>query len=311
MTQTGEKPTGFAAWVIAIRAPFFTGSIVPAVFGVALAYYATGVVHWLDAALTVIAIMAIHGGANMLNDYFDHLTETDEANVEYVRPFTGGSRVIQEGILSVRAILTASLGLIAVGCAIGVYFVVSMGWPILVIGAVGVFLAYFYTGFPLRLVARGLGEAAIFLDFGVLAVLGAWFVQTRVLAWEAALAGVPVALLITAILFINEFQDAESDAKTGKRHLVVRLGKKHASVVYAAGMLSVYAIIGALVILDILPAWALLGLLPLPIVLKGINVALKHYETRFELAPANRATIVAHLSTGLLMTVGLVLARLV
>ena len=294
-------------WLAETRAPFFTATIVPILLGAVVAWARGEPFHWGLFLLTLLGGLLMHAGANMINDYMDHLRGTDVVNVEFVRPFTGGSRMIQEGLLTPRQILTASLLCFALGSVVGFYLASVQGWVILLIGAVGLFSAVFYVTPGFSLSALGVGELFIGLNFGVLMTLGAYIVQTGRFSWEAVLASLPVALLIAAVLYINEFQDAAADAAVGRTHLVVRLGKRLAAQGYAVLMFAVYLSLLLGVLLDGVTPWALLGLLTVPLAFKAVRVALVHYDDSQQLVPANAGTIQVHMLTGLLMIVGYVI----
>ncbi|MBC8449748.1 MAG: 1,4-dihydroxy-2-naphthoate octaprenyltransferase [Chloroflexi bacterium] len=294
-------------WLAETRAPFFTATIVPILLGAVVAWARGEPFHWGLFLLTLLGGLLMHAGANMINDYMDHLRGTDVVNVEFVRPFTGGSRMIQEGLLTPRQILTASLLCFALGSVVGFYLASVRGWVILLIGAVGLFSAVFYVTPGFSLSALGVGELFIGLNFGVLMTLGAYIVQTGRFSWEAVLASLPVALLIAAVLYINEFQDAAADAAVGRTHLVVRLGKRLAAQGYAVLMFAVYLSLLLGVLLDGVTPWALLGLLTVPLAFKAVRVALVHYDDSQQLVPANAGTIQVHMLTGLLMIVGYVI----
>lgn len=298
-------------WLKAARAPFFTGSLAPIMVGTATALYEAGAVSWPRAALALAALTCLHAGANLANDYYDHLSGNDEINVTRAAPFTGGSRFIQEGKAQPWEILAASLVSLGVGAAIGAYLVLVSGWPILVLGIIGGATGFFYTAPPLKLGYRGVGEVFILLDFGLLPVLGAEYVQTQSFSAGAAAAGACVGLLMTNVLWINQFQDMEADAAVGKRNWVVRLGRRASSAIHAGLFALAYgAIIGG-VVWGVLPIWALLGLLSLPLAAKASVVSLKHHDQLDRLTPANVGTIGAHLATSALLAAGLVIAGVV
>jgi len=306
-----QPPTsrGPIFWLKAARAPFFTGSLAPILVGTALAFHRSGAIDWARAALALVAILFLHAGANLANDYYDHLSGNDEINLTRAWPFTGGSRFIQEGWARPREILAASLISIAFGALIGLYFVSLLGYPILLLGLFGAATGFFYTASPLRLGYRGLGEIVIFLDFGLLPVLGAHYVQTETFPPAAALAGCVVGLLMTNVLWINQFQDAEADAAVGKRHGVVRLGRRPSALVHAALFAAAYGLIAAGIAAGILPAWSSLAFLSAPLALLAAAVSLRHHDHLDRLRPANIATIAVHLATAVLLAIGLALAR--
>jgi 1,4-dihydroxy-2-naphthoate octaprenyltransferase len=291
-----------ASW----RAPFFTGVIVPIALGSILAWYHTGEFYWGYFILTLIGGIAIHAGANTINDYFDHLSGNDPVNKEYIRPFSGGSRLIQTQQLTAKQMLIISMSCYAVGITMGLILTVIRGLPILVIGILGVASGILYVAPRVNLASRGVGELAIAMNFGVLSVLGAYYVQAQTFSWEAVLASIPVALLITAILWINEFPDYYADKAVGKTHWVVRLGRKKSAVVFTMMMVLVYVFILLLGILY--PGrWVLLGFLTLPLSIKVVVNSLKYYDEIPKLVPSNAGTIMAHALTGILLCVGYLL----
>ena len=295
-------------WLKAARAPFFTGSLAPIMVGTATAFCEAGAVSWPRAALALLALTCLHAGANLANDYYDHLSGNDEINVTRAAPFTGGSRFIQDGKAQPREILTASLLSLGLGSAIGIYLVVITGWPILALGLVGAATGFFYTAPPLKLGYRGIGEMFILLDFGLLPVLGAHYVQTQTFPAAAAIAGLAVGLLMTNVLWINQFQDVDADAAVSKRHWVVRLGRRASSRVHAALFGLAYAAIIVGVLWRALPSWALLGLRSLPLAARASVVSLKHHDRLDRLTPANVGTILTHLATSVLLALGLAIA---
>ncbi len=292
-----------------LRAPFFSASIVPVVLGASVAWSETGVFSLGLFVLTLVAGVCLHAGTNVANDYFDHKSRDDEINVEFVRPFSGGSRMIQRGLLTPRAVLIQALVLFAAGGAIGAYLVATRGLVILALGVVGAFCGFFYTAPPVNIAARGIGELTVGLNFGTLMTLGAYYVQTGRFSTAAFLASLPVTILIADVLYINEFPDYSADKAVGKTHLVVRLGKERAVWGYLAITLGAYVSILVPVIARAIPPYCLLGLVTLPIAMKAIRVAVENFADSNKLAPANAATIQIHLLTGLLVAAGFLLDR--
>jgi len=282
--------------------------VVPVIVGGAIAYWKTGTVLWGYWLATLVALVLLHAAANLANDYYDHLSRNDEINVEFISPFTGGSRFIQQQLTSPVSILIAALACLAAGSGIGLILVWLRGWPILALGVVGGLSGFFYTANPLRLGYRGLGEIFIFLDFGILPVLGTYYVQTQQFSVAAGAASIPVALLIAAVLWINQFPDYNADRAVDKKHWVVRLGRRRACYVYAAELLLALLLVPVFVALDWLPLLTLLALLPLPLAISAMRTAFRHYDQPDKLLPANVGTIALHLTVGLLLALGFVLA---
>ena len=298
-------------YLMEVRAPFFTASIVPIFLGSVIAFHTTQTFNWIYFVLALIGGIFLHAGANVINDYFDHLSQNDEINKEFVRPFTGGSRLIQEGLLTPKEVLIEAIICLFVGSVIGLYLSYKLGWVILLIGIFGVLSATFYVFPGIILVGRGIGEALIGINFGILMTFGAYYVQTGIFSWVPIVASLPVALLITAVLYINQFQDAKADQSVGKNHLVVRLGKKQAVKGFILIMLLTYLIVVLGVVTDILPPISLIALLTLPLAFKSIKIAQANYDDSIKLVPANASTIMNHLFTGLLLIISFFLDRII
>jgi 1,4-dihydroxy-2-naphthoate octaprenyltransferase len=298
-------------WLQEVRAAFFTATVVPILLGSVIAWAEGSPFQWGYFLLTLIGGIFLHAGTNVANDYFDHRSGADEQNFEYVRPYTGGSRIIQKGLLSPREVLAGAILLFLGGIFIGLFLVATRGVAIFYLGLVGVFCGFFYTAPPFRLVATGFGELLIGLNFGVLMTLGAYYVQAQRFSSEALVASLPVSFLIAGVLYINEFQDSKSDKATGKLHLVARLGRRKAARGYVALTVATYATIVLGVIANRLSPFTLLGLLTLPIAVKGARTALHYYDDYLKLTPANVAMIMTHMFTGILMTIGYLLDKLV
>jgi len=292
-----------------LRAPFFTATVVPVLLGTAIAWQ-EGVFHWRYFLLTLFGALCVHAGLNLSNDYFDHLLGSDEINQE-LTPFSGGSRVIQEGILAAREVLRLALGFYLVGILIGLYLAVVRGWFVLVLGVVGVLMAFFHTALPFKFsyIGYGLGELAVGLGFGPFIVLGSYYVQARTVSYEALCASIPVGLLITAVLYINEFPDYVADKAVGKNTLIVVLGRERAVLGYIVLLVAAYVVIVVGVALHIFPYTLLLALLTVPLAYRGIRGAARFHSNTQKLIPTQAATIQLHLVTGLLLCLGYAVAK--
>jgi len=291
-------------WIVKLRAPFFTADLVPVCLGTAIAWARTGAFNVWYFLLTLVGVVCINAGTNMTNDYFDHTWGSDAVNTEFANPFTGGSRLIQMGIVKPKTFLWQGIGFFVFASLIGLVLVLARGMWVLWLGLIGAFTGFFYTAPPIRLARTSLGELLVGLNLGPLMVLGSTYVQTPTLSWEPVIASLPVGLLITLVLWINQFQDAPADAAVGKNHLVVRLGRRRAATVYGLLLLAVYLSLLAGVLFGGVTPFALLGLLTLPMAVKAYRVARVHYDHPRELTPANAATIQIHLRTGILITLG-------
>ena len=297
-------------WLKAIRPQFFTATLIPVFLGGILGWYETGNFNLIFFLLSLIGGIFIHAGLNLANDYFDHTSGVDDLN-PFPTPFSGGSRVIQEGLLSPREILRASILFFLGGVGIGLYLnAILPGNTLLWIGILGVFLAFFYTGEPLRIGYTGLGEFSVFLGFGPVMVMGSYFVQAKTLSILPLLASIPVGILIALVLYINEFPDFEADKEGGKRTLVVILGKRKAVNLYVCFLGFVYLWIIGGIIFGFFPPLTLLTLLTLPLAFSAIRVARKNYNRIKELLPANALTILLHLTLGIILSLSYLLTGL-
>jgi 1,4-dihydroxy-2-naphthoate octaprenyltransferase len=294
------------AWFIAMRVPFLTASISPVLLGGAIAWSTRHQFSWALLLLAMLAGALLHLGVNVINDYFDHVSGNDDLNVEFIRPFSGGSRAIQMGLLSPLEMLVGAAVLFGLASAIGLYLAAVTGPLLLAFGAAGLLSGIFYVGKPFNWGSHGIGEILVGMNFGTLMTLGAYFVQTGRVDWTPVIAAVPLALLIAAVLYVNEFPDFAADRAVGKRTWVVRLGRPKAAYVYAGMMAITYVWLIAFVAAGSLPPPTLLPLLTLPLAARAVLVALRYHSQPVELAPANALTIVAHLSVGLLLTLGYV-----
>ena len=162
-------------WLLELRAPFFAGSALPVVLGTAAAYGEGAGIRPFYFLLALVGAVSLHGGTNVLNDYFDYKSGNDLLYREQKNPpFDGGSPFLIQGILEPEAVYRAGVALLAFGAAIGLFLAAQRGWPLLVLGSLGIFSGYFYVEPRLNLAGRGWGELAVGLCFGPLSVLGAY-----------------------------------------------------------------------------------------------------------------------------------------
>jgi len=265
-----KMSTIFIKWAFAITRGGFTSASLFPIFAIAAFLAGSGddLFSITSLILCSFGIAFLHVSANVFNDYFDVKDGTDDANTEYFNAglnstvlegaqLSGGSRAIELGLISLPGTLSLarkmlfSAFLIASALLINTYFVTgefSNATNALIIGILGGLLGYFYTARPIRLASRrGLGEIAVFLAFGPLLTLGAYFaIASSTIElfskefFNAIYLGIPFGFLTTNILFINQFPDTVGDAKTGKNHLVVTYGKKFSRWIYLFFLVSAF-----------------------------------------------------------------------
>lgn len=240
--------TKIIKWLAITRLPFTSVSILPVL--VIAAYFSSvgnNLFSPLLLVLSLVGVLLAHLALNMFNDYYDVKDGTDDANAEYFQQLSGGSRSVELGLITLKKTKEVAIILTLLAVLFGLVILLMMNnfnlLGVISVSLAGLFLGYFYTAPPLRLVSRrGLGEISIFLAFGPLLTLGTGFAiysgeYTTFISdhlYNILVLGVPLGLLTTNILLINQFPDANSDKLTGKNHLVVTFGKKRSRWIYAS-----------------------------------------------------------------------------
>ncbi len=296
------------ACLLATRPAFLGVTLVACLIGLAVAHGSGLAIDPAKAALTLFFALVAHAGINVLNDYHDARSGADAANVERIFPFTGGSRFIQNGVLSEAETGRLGYALVALVVPAGLWLTLQSASGLLAIGLAGLFLGWAYTAPPLTLVARGLGEAAVAAGW-LIVVVGADFVQRGAFSAMPVVAGLSYALLVAAILFINEFPDRRSDEVAGKRTLVVRLGPDSAKWVYLGLVLAAYGWLVLMVGRDRLPQGAAAAALTLILSFRAARYLMAHAAEPSELAPALKLTIAAANLHGLVLAATLAFGR--
>jgi 1,4-dihydroxy-2-naphthoate octaprenyltransferase len=295
-------------YFLATRPPFLLASLVPCFVGLATAS-ADGVsLNLFLALLTVVGAVLFHAAANVMNDYYDALNGTDDMNTERLYPFTGGSRFIQNGVLSREQTARYGFALLAAGIVVGLVLLQQTNSGLLLIGLAGTVIAWAYSAPPLSLNSRGLGELSIATAFGVLIIVGADYVQRGAFDLSPLLVAVPYGLLTSSLLYINQFPDREADERAGKHHLVVRLGPERARWGYLLLVLVANFYLIGLVLFGLFSPWILLALLAAPAGIVAAAGVIRHAAEPTKLGGAIPLTIVSVLLHGALLAVGLSLA---
>jgi 1,4-dihydroxy-2-naphthoate octaprenyltransferase len=289
---------------LAARPKFLVASAAPVLVGSSLGYAVSGSFNPLLFVLALLGIMALHAGANLANDYYDHTSRNDWVN-QNPTPFSGGSRYIQDGVLSARVILLMSLTCLAAGAIFGgVILLLTRSVFVLVLGMLGLLGGFFYTASPIRLGYRSVGEVVIFFLFGLLPVYGSYYLQTGEFDAAPILPGCVVGALIFLVILINEFPDAKADAAVNKRTLVVRFGVTTCVWVYRIALLSVFVVAATMLGRQKMFFAGLLFLLTLPIAYVGLKAANAKDLSKPGEYRASQLTVVEHAVGSLAMSVG-------
>ncbi|HKP90863.1 MAG TPA: 1,4-dihydroxy-2-naphthoate polyprenyltransferase [Thermoleophilaceae bacterium] len=245
-------------WLVAARPRTLPAAVAPVLVGTALAR-TEGTFHWVRFACALVGSVFIQVGTNLANDYSDARRGADTEDR------LGPVRVTAGGLMPPRRVLVGTWVAFGIAVAAGAYLVAVAGWQLLLVGAASIAAGVLYTGGPRPYGYEGLGELFVFLFFGVVAVVGSYYVQVEELEWEAFALSVPVGLLASAILVVNNVRDVDTDRRAGKMTLAVRLGRTRARRLYAA--MTLLAFVAPVVIWAAggLTAWILLALLALPL----------------------------------------------
>jgi len=295
---------------LASRPKFLVASAAPVLVGSMLGYATVGSFSPVLFALALLAIMALHSGANMANDYFDHVSGNDWAN-KNPTPFSGGRRYIQQGILSPKATLLASLLWLTIGSATGVIiFLLTQSFFILILGLVGLLGGFFYTAPPVKLGYRYIGEFVIALLFGLLPVYGSYYLQTEKIVIAPILPAVIVSILIFLVILINEFPDLAADAAVNKITLVVLLSVSASIWIYRIALIASFVVAAAMLIYPQMFYAGLFFLFTLPVAVIAIRFANKKDLTAPGKYRASQVTVLLHALGSLALTAGFIFFRL-
>jgi 1,4-dihydroxy-2-naphthoate octaprenyltransferase len=246
---------------LATRPKFLTASVLPVLVGTAWGATMAGRFDLLVAVLAVLATALVHGASNVINDVGDELTGTDRDNVDRIYPYTGGSRFIQNHIMTAGEMNRWGWTLIGVACIFGLWLAALRGPWVIALGISGIFIAWAYSAPSLQLSGKGVGEFFLMIAFGLLPAGGAAWLQSGVFDLATVLLAVPLGIWVMLILWINEVPDRKADAANGKRTLVVRLGLDGARMGYRLLHVAAFAAVLALVALGAMPWWITLGAL--------------------------------------------------
>ena len=260
-----EKPNLFQIWWLAIRPRTLPAAASGVVMGCALAWH-DGVFQWLPALAALLIALLLQIGSNVANDVFDFERGADTA--ERMGPL----RVTQAGLLTPAQVKRGLIVIFVFAAMLGLYLAALRGWTVIWIGVAAMISAVAYTGGPFPLGYHGLGDIFVFIFFGLAAVAGTYFVQAGFVSDVAWWMSVPIGLIVTAILVVNNLRDLESDRKAGKHTLAVRFGENGAKAEYILCLGIAYLVVPLLILLKMMPLGAMLCWLSLPIAIRTLRV---------------------------------------
>ena len=224
------KKDSLKAWVLAARPKTLSGAAVPVMIGLALAWidaqtaYVPGTFNWVAAALCLLFAFIMQIDANFVNDFVDYAKGTDDRETRL-----GPERACTQGWVSIEKMKRAIAGTTCLACLIGLPLVWYGGLEMIIVGVFCVLFCFLYTT---HLSYMGLGDLLVLVFFGLVPVCITYYVQLHTVTWEVLTASVACGLVIDALLLVNNFRDRETDAKAGKRTLVVRVGARATLWIY-------------------------------------------------------------------------------
>ncbi len=260
-----QQTANSKAWLMAARPRTLTAAVAPVIVGTALAWRA-GAFQPLTALAALLVSLLIQIGANFANDLYDFKKGADAVGR------VGPTRVTTAGLLTPAQVAQGMWAVFALAALLGAYVAWVGGWPLLLLGAACLLAGWAYTAGPFPLGYNGLGDVAVFIFFGVGGTLGTYYAQAHALTWPALWAAVPVGLLTTNIIIVNNVRDVETDRAVGKRTLAVLLGRTAACWEYVLLALIAYAVPIIFVAQGWAGGWALLPLLTAPLAVRHTRV---------------------------------------
>jgi 1,4-dihydroxy-2-naphthoate polyprenyltransferase len=294
-------PSGVRIWLMAARPRTLPAAASPVFVGTALAGF-FGVFHPLRFVAALVGAIFIQIGTNLSNDYSDARRGADTEDR------LGPVRVTAGGLVPPRQVLVATYVTFGVAVLAGIYLIVVAGWQLLLVGAASILAGVAYTGGPRPYGYEGLGEVFVFLFFGIVAVAGSFFVQVEHLDWEAFALAVPVGLLASAILVVNNVRDIDTDRRAGKRTLAVRLGRARTRSLFAAMVYVAYPLALVTWVFGPTRPWVALPWLTLPLA-AGVVRVVRNRTDGASLNGALAQTGMLQLAFCVVLSIGLLLSR--
>lgn len=295
----GVRPSQFRIWFQAVRFFSFTASVIPILVGSAMALIDREFNLLLFFAM-LVASVACHAGANLANDYYDHVKGIDNADS------LGPSKVIQQGLLTPAQVKRGMFVAFGIATVVGLAIVAATSWIILALALASLGAAYLYTGGPKPLGYIALGELTVFVFMGPVMIGGAYFVLTGEITWQVLLVSAAVGSLVAEILHANNVRDIEPDARAGKTTLATLLGRKGASHEYAFLAGAAYLAIALLVAIEPRFWPTLLVAASLPTALTLTRLTYSSNDVKL-LNQVLRRTAGLHMRFGTLLTLGLLI----
>jgi len=269
MAQVLPTRRELISWLTLFRLGATARGVLPFLLGAVIAWSQGYDINWIILLLSSIAVICIMLVTFLVNEYYDY--ETDRSNKEF-HMLSGGSRVLPMGLILRHQSLIAAYVCLAIAVALGLllYFYFKTGPLTLLLGALAIFIGYFYTAKPFQWSYRGLGEIGIWFTCGWLATITGYYLQTGHLDAVATLASLPGATSVFLLILINEVPDIKSDKQFGKKNLAVRLGRERTGILYTVLLILCYVNIIVIVFFGVPVISAYLSVILLPFMVRNI-----------------------------------------
>ena len=303
--QTISPKAPLAVWLQAVRAFSFPAAIVPVAVGTVLAAHFDGPVAWWLVPFVAVASVLMQAGTNLVSDYFDYVKGVDK---DYTY---GSSGVLTAGLLSPTQVLVGGFAVFAVACGIGLLFIALRGWPILLLGLVGLLGGIFYTARPVGYKYLALGDALVFTLMGPLMVIGSYFVLTDSYSHSVLIVSLPVGCLVAAILHANNMRDIQHDRDAQVRTVASLLGHNRSRLEYYALVGGAYVAVVGMILGGLVGPWGLLVFVTAPLAIKNFRKVIHSRPQQPEsIATLDVQTAQLHLAFGLVFATAILLGAL-
>ena len=303
LTQNAAQLPAWKIWVKTGRPMTLTATVSPLLVGTAVAAY-EGVFLPLNFLLAFVAGLLLQIGTNYFNEYFDHRYGLDSIESQ------GASTVIFRGEMTTRQVFAGGLFCFGLAALLSLVLIALVGPAIILFGLIGMAIAYFYSARPFTLARRGLGDVMVYLAMGLLMTWGAYYVQIPHWSWQMFAASVPVGLLITSILNMNNVRDYQEDLRVRKMTLPVRFGRRFGVWYHTCLLFGSYLAVTLCALLNWLPLWSLLVWITFPLAFLNVRLVL-HAVERKEFLLGMKRTSLLSMQFGVVLALGLLVAILV
>jgi 1,4-dihydroxy-2-naphthoate polyprenyltransferase len=302
ITLKTNKPVAWKIWVKTGRPFTLTATCSPLFVGTAVAAY-EGVFRPLNFLLALLAALFLQIGTNYFNEYFDHRYGLDSL------ASLGASTVIFRAEMSARQVLGGGVACFGLAILCSFALIALVGPAIILFGLLGMAIAYFYSARPFTLARHGLGDIMVYLAMGLLMTWGAYYVQISRWSWLTFAASIPVGLLVTAILNMNNVRDYQEDYQVHKLTLPVRFGQTFGVWYHTSLLCGSYLTVTLFVLFHWLPVYSLLVWITSPLAFLNIRAVLSAVDRQAFIIGIKRTSML-HFQFGIVLALGLLLARL-